>query len=202
MSNKNKLPLSARLYLKLRPLIIPFGFIEKYVPTNGTIVDIGCGFGIFANYLALKSKKRKVIGIDINKKRIEQANSIYGDLPNLNFICGNITEVKIPEADVITALDVLHHIPSSELQTNLLRSCSSVLRKNGKLIIKDVDTQPKWKYFWNYLHDFLMTRGEPVLYQDRKTIEELLHITGFKLDLIKEINGYPYAHILYISKKF
>jgi len=201
MNNKNKLPISAKLYLKLRPRIIPFELIEKHVPKNGTVVDIGCGFGIFANYLASKSENRTVIGIDLNEKRISLAKKIYGHLPNLNFFCGNITNTKIPSTNIITAIDVIHHIPTLELQTNLLKTCFSVLSENGKIIIKDVDTKPFWKYWWNYIHDYLMTGGEKVLYHDQNAFENLIKKTGFELEKKVSIDKYPYAHILFIAKK-
>jgi len=201
MSTKNKLPFSAKLYLHFRPLIIPFDFIEKYVPKKGVIVDVGCGFGIFANYLASKSENRTVIGIDLNEKRILLAKKIYSNIMNLKFFCDDITDSKIPKADIVTGIDVLHHIPTLELQTKLLKSCFSILSENGKLILKEVDTKPLWKYWWNKIHDYLMTKGEPVLYHDKTTIKNLLEKIGFVLEEIIVIKKYPYAHILFISKK-
>ena len=201
MKNNKNLPLSTKVYLKLRPLIVPFEIIEKYVPKKGVVVDLGCGYGIFANFLATQSIDRKVIGIDLIEKRILVANKIFGHLHNLDFICSNITDTKIPKTDTITAVDVLHHIPSLEHQTSLLRECHSVLSEGGKLILKDLDTKPHWKYVWNRIHDYIMTKGEPVLYQNQKAIEELLNQTGFKLEKKIGISGYPYAHFLYIAKK-
>jgi len=201
MKNNKNLPISAKVYLKLRPLIIPFEKIEKHVSKKGTIVDLGCGFGIFANFLATQSSDREVIGIDLNGKRILVANKIFGHLSNLNFICSNITDTKIPKTDTITAVDVLHHIPSLELQTKLLRECHYVLSEGGRLILKDLDTKPRWKYVWNRIHDYIMTGGEPVLYQNQNGIEKLLNKTGFKLEKKIGISGYPYAHIIYVARK-
>jgi len=201
MASKIKLPISVKLYMKLRPLIIPFELIEKYVPQSCNVVDVGCGYGIFANYLAINSKDREVTGIEINEKRISMANKIFGQVSNLNFICSDITDTKIPKANVITAIDVLHHIPTLELQAKLLRSCYSVLSDNGKLIIKDVDTKPRWKYLVNSIHDYIMTRGGSVLYQDKNTVANLLKKTGFEVEQIVDIKKYPYAHILYITTK-
>jgi len=201
MSSSNKLPMFAKLYLKLRPLIVPFGNVEKYVPKKGNVVDIGCGYGIFANYLALQSTNRNVVGIDLNEKRISLANKIYSNLPNLNFICGDITNIQIPSTDVITVIDVLHHIPTADLQVKFLNSCYAALSNGGKLIVKDVDTRPMWKYLFNFIHDFLMTRGEPVLYQDQKTVNKFLNQIGFKVEKILKIRNYPYAHILYVANK-
>jgi len=201
MDSKTKLPISVKLYMRLRPLIIPFELIEKHVPKNGNIVDVGCGYGIFANYLAISSKERNVTGIDLNKKRIYTANKIFSQSPNLNFICSNITDSEIPNADIITAIDVLHHIPTLDLQTKLLDACNSVLSKDGKLILKDVDTKPKWKHLIARFHDYIMAHGDSVLFQDKNTIVNLLKKTGFEIEEIINIKKYPYAHILYIAKK-
>ena len=97
MKNNKNIPLSTKVYFKLRSLIVPFEIIEKYVPKEGIVVDLGCGFGSFTNFLAIQSTNRKVIGIDLNEKRILLANKIFGHLSNLNFICSNITDTKIPK---------------------------------------------------------------------------------------------------------
>ena len=201
MKNVKNMPLSAKVFFKLRPLIIPFEIIEKHVPKKGTIVDIGCGYGIFANHISKKSKDRKVIGIDLNEKRIEAAKKIFRNESNLEFICSNITNSKIPKTDVITAIDILHHIPDKENQENLLKSCYFVLKNGGVLILKDLDTKPSWKFYWNKIHDFVMTKGEPVLYNSKEEILELLKKSGFVIEKWELFKGYPYAHVLFIGKK-
>jgi len=200
-TSKKDISLFTKLYIKLRPKIVPFETIEKQVPQNGTIIDIGCGFGIFAYFLAKKSKERKVIGIDLIEKRIKTAKKIFDDCQNLDFFCGDITDIQIPKADVITAIDLLHHIPDSNLQKKLLQSCHSVLSDSGKLIVKDLDRRPLWKYWWNWIHDFLMTKGGPTLYLDRNSLENLIEKAGFRITQIKEIRGDPYAHILCVAEK-
>jgi len=64
-----------------------------------------------------------------------------------------------------------------------------------------LDKKPKWKYLFNFIHDYLMTRGEPVLYQDENSIKNLLKNAGFKLEKIIKIQNYPYAHILFLAQK-
>jgi len=197
----SKIGFSTKMYIKIRPMICPFSLIEKYVPKKGIIVDIGCGYGIFSYFLSSKSKDRKILGIDLNKNRILLANEIYQTSNNLRFECSNITDTKIPMADSITAVDIIHHIPTKELQTKLLKSCFSVLNEGGTIIIKDLDTKPIWKYYWNYIHDFIMTKGEPVLYRPSKEMKSLLSEVGFTLENFQILKGYPYAHVLYVARK-
>jgi 2-polyprenyl-3-methyl-5-hydroxy-6-metoxy-1,4-benzoquinol methylase len=201
MDYYKSLPLRTRLNISLRWAICPFDLVEKHVPKKGTVLDIGCGFGIFSHYLAVQSNQRKVIGIDLVKKRIEQANKLVSQEQNLSFESANILDHRLPEADVITMIDVLHHIPSTELQSKLLKDCFISLKKYGQIIIKDVNKSPRWKYWWNYIHDYIMTKGEPVLYQDEKNVIKLLEKTGFILERTEIIGGYPYAHVIYIATK-
>ena len=63
----------SRLYTNLRKYILPIQKIEKYIPKKGTVLDVGCGYGLTSIYFALKSKNRKVIGLDLDKKRIIDA---------------------------------------------------------------------------------------------------------------------------------
>jgi len=196
-----KSKLSTKIYLKIRPLICPFPLIEEHVPKKCTVVDIGCGYGSFSHHLSIKSNERNVIGIDLSEARILQAQSLYKKSSNLNFVCSNITNTKIPKANAVTAIDVLHHIASKEQQKKLLASCFSILTDDGVIIIKDLDTKPTWKYYWNYIHDFIMTKGEPVLYRSSNEMKNMLTEIGFKLEYFKSLKGYPYAHVLYVARK-
>ena len=86
---------------------------------------------------------------------------------------------EIPKAYAVTAIYVLHHIASKEQQKKLLASFFSNLTDNGVIIIKDLDTKPTWKYYWNYIHDFIMTKGEPVLYRSSNEMKNIL-LKNFK----------------------
>lgn len=46
---------STRLYTFLRLKLTPIAMLEKYVPKEANILDLGCGTGIFANILSLCS---------------------------------------------------------------------------------------------------------------------------------------------------
>ena len=69
-----------RLYFPLRFLICPFRRVEAAVPKSGVVVDIGCGYGLFANLLAMRSGTRNVLGYDI-----DAARSCVGGRTNIAF---------------------------------------------------------------------------------------------------------------------
>ena len=67
------LGLKFRLYARFRTKLYPVELLDKSLPKEGNIIDLGCGYGVYANYLALKEKNRHVLGIDINSKRVDTA---------------------------------------------------------------------------------------------------------------------------------
>src|SRR5438552_3620639 len=78
-------------FSKIRFWDAPYVEVEKLIPKKGKIVDLGCGEGIFTNFLALSSSKRNIIGIELDKKRIEEANR---GLKNASFKFGDATSIK------------------------------------------------------------------------------------------------------------
>src|SRR3989344_4651953 len=100
-----------KLYVKLRWRLCPFEEVEKYVPQKGKILDLGCGYGILANFLILKSKEREVLGIDGSAERIAVANLSIGDRKNIRFFSQDIKDVAPGSCRGVAMTDFLHHIP-------------------------------------------------------------------------------------------
>src|SRR3989344_3547087 len=75
------------LYYTGRWFITPSTKIESLLPREGTIIDIGCGEGILDNLLALRAPNRRVIGFDLNARRVRVAESIKKKrgIPNVEF---------------------------------------------------------------------------------------------------------------------
>ena len=65
-------PLS-RLEYRLRLAICPFEEVARHVPHDASVLELGCGYGLLANLLALEAPSRSVIGIDSEPSRIAVA---------------------------------------------------------------------------------------------------------------------------------
>ena len=74
------------LFSRVRVWDAPFEQVEKLVPKKGLVLDLGCGDGFLANYLAISGPERKVIGVDLNKDRIKHAQK---GLTNTKFLHGD-----------------------------------------------------------------------------------------------------------------
>src|SRR5437868_1335466 len=59
-------PRLARTEYALRLKICPFEEVARHVPARGRVLELGCGYGLLSNLLALEGPARQVEGFDIN----------------------------------------------------------------------------------------------------------------------------------------
>jgi SAM-dependent methyltransferase len=97
----------------------------------GTIIDIACGAGAPAKYL--QGYYDKYIGVDYSSQMIELAKNLNKDIPDVEFICSNIKELKreVLRADVILAVGAFHHMTGLPEVFNSLKA----IAKSGAYII-------------------------------------------------------------------
>jgi 2-polyprenyl-3-methyl-5-hydroxy-6-metoxy-1,4-benzoquinol methylase len=142
-----------------RPYICPFKDLLKEIGSGKKIIDIGCGSGQFALLLAEFIKPKAIYGIDIEDRLIRIANKLldpYRKKINIVFEVynGRVLPELINKCDVVTMIDVLHHIPenmhkkfASDLYINMLPA--------SNFILKDIDASNLLVYC-NKLHDLLV----------------------------------------------
>ena len=49
-----KIKIYARIIFNFQPIK---KHLDPYIPNSGTVLDYGCGYGIFANYVKMKNEK-------------------------------------------------------------------------------------------------------------------------------------------------
>lgn len=194
-----------KLYLKIRLVLTPFEKVAEYVPKEGAVYDLGCGYGILSNLMALQSPKRKVVGVDLSKKRIAAASKTIGRRKNIQFVHSDLKEIDLEKCSTIAIYDVLHHM-DYKAQEALIQECFNKLGENGLLVIKDNDTLPRWKFFWNYVHEiftilFLITKSDKPSFRTKKNFIEMLFKTGFIVEAVNIPTSLPYPFILYLCRK-
>ncbi len=188
------------LYVKLRWFFCQFEKIEERIPENGVILDIGCGYGILSNLLALKSEYRNVVGVDISKKRIDIARKTIGSRKNIEFLQANIAEIELKPCDAIIMSDFLHHIPYT-LQEQILSKSREKLSENGILLIKEMDKEPFWKFRISYILDKLLNPQNRLYHQSSHELRELLENIGFDMKKTSIHEGTPFTDVIYECRK-
>src|SRR5689334_16181652 len=58
----------------LRPKLL--SVMDLLLPDEGRILDIGCGFGLFAAYFGQTQPRRRIVGVDPNGRRVAMARRV------------------------------------------------------------------------------------------------------------------------------
>jgi cyclopropane fatty-acyl-phospholipid synthase-like methyltransferase len=195
-----------RAYCRVRFLILRQRFLDEigqYLPETGTILDIGCGFGLFSLYYASTSPRRSVHGIDVNAERIAMARGAASRLgiQNVHYERADAREFR-GDSPVAAAymLDIVHHIPA-EAVAPLLSQLWCCLPTGGTLVVKDVDTRPAPKRWFTWILDRLMAPATPVHYWGAAELTAALEAAGFSVRRHAMLDVLPYPHVLYVCMR-
>lgn len=184
----------ASLYEAFRSWMLPLKEMDHIIPKEGKVVELGCGEGIIAQYLARVST-REVLGVDRNQKRLPIVKQ-----KNLQFDCADITNYKLGRVDSIVISDVLHHLPFAS-QNNLLKECYKALGSKGVLVIKEINTDDKVRSRLSRFWDFVFYPLEKISFSSAKVLKSKLRKIGFEVEMKKASLLFPGSTNLYICKK-
>jgi|GEM_PF-312802 len=203
-----KVNLRIKAYNFIRFKTCPFEEIEKFIPKEGSIVDLGCGTALLLNLLSLKPDKNQLFGFDMDKRKIEIAGKSVKDKKNVKVEERDITsaDFSLPHAKCIALIDVLYYLSFAK-KRKLLEKSYKALETGGLLIIKDIDKTFGLKYLWVYIQEFLavrvlrLTSAGGLYFSDRKGYSGLLEECGFITSVFDLSKGYLYPHVLYVCHK-
>jgi len=111
-------------------------FIQIDLSNVKKALEVGCGIGVVASYLAEKYKWN-VTGIDLDPEQIETAKNNYEENEYLKFLKADVAELPFgnSEYDMVLSFDVLHHIPDYD---KAIEEIDRVLRPKGFYILSDL----------------------------------------------------------------
>jgi trans-aconitate methyltransferase len=196
-----------KFYAFVRFKIIHIRFleeIEQYLPERGEILDLGCGFGLFAMYMALCKPDAQIVGLDVDTRRLQIARGAAAKLGihNVSFDRADLRDWR-PERSLAGAyaLDVFHHMaPASG--DRLLRDLYARIESGGRFLLKDIDTTPRAMLWFTYLLDVLMSPRDDFHYRSAGAWERQLRASGFASIYLHYLwDVLPYPHILLICEK-
>jgi 2-polyprenyl-3-methyl-5-hydroxy-6-metoxy-1,4-benzoquinol methylase len=195
-----------RAYCRVRFGILRQRFLDEigqYLPDEGPVLDIGCGFGLFSLYYAATGPRRFVRGIDVNPRRVALARRAAArlGLDNVAYEHADARDFK-GDGEVAAAymLDIVHHIPPTAVPS-LLTALHRCLPAGGMLVLKDVDTRPAPKRWFTWALDKLMAPSAPVHYWSAEALTATLHLTGFRVHRHLMLDLLPYPHVLYVCER-
>jgi len=201
------LPLFERAYANIRFSILRpklLSVMDLLLPDEGRILDIGCGFGLFAAYFGQTQPARQIVGVDPNARRVEMARRVCAavGLDGHTFIAGDARDVAL-EGTFAGAyvLDVMHHIPKDD-QLPMLERLRDLLAPRGVLVVKDITTEPRFGLAFTELLDRAMVGwDEPLAYRHHREWGEMLTSLGFHVRMVRVPDVLPYPHVVIAATK-
>lgn len=128
-----------------------------FVPAAPHVLDLGCGNGRLAQFLAGHRAPLTYVGVDASPPLLATARRLTHSLPG---VTAHLVEADLLASDppgrtwrallpwdaafdAIYLLAVLHHVPGFDRRAQLLRVAADVLRPDGVLIVS----------YWQFLDD-------------------------------------------------
>jgi 2-polyprenyl-3-methyl-5-hydroxy-6-metoxy-1,4-benzoquinol methylase len=180
--------------------------MDLLLPADGRILDVGCGFGLFAAYFAQTQPQRRITGVDTNARRIETAREVMAKLgyAGHEFIAGDarsIRDLGSARFRGIYVLDVMHHVPRED-QEPLLLSLYDLLEPGGVLVLKDITTEPRLGLKFTELLDRVMVGwDEPLAYRHHDEWGQTLARLGMRTRAVRVPDILPYPHVVIAAWK-
>lgn len=172
--------------------------LERLVVREGTVLELGCGHGVFANLMGLREPGRTVLALERNP---EKAALARGRVTNVRVEDRDIATDPLPPVEAITLIDVLHHLRSFAEQEELLDTITRVLPPGGQLVLKEVSTALPVRFRVTLLLDRIAYPGETFFFRHHEDFRRLLDERGFDTDFLPFWKGIPYSEYVLVAKK-
>ena len=198
-----------RFHVRARWWTCPFPAIERHVPADGRILEVGCGHGLLSLYLALTGPGREVLGVDIDAHKIAMATRAAERLApgeaQVSFATVAPDGFAEGRFDAIVIADVLYLL-GPELRRRLLAACVDHLTEDGVLLVKETDRFPRWKGAITVAQERMatgvlgMTEGDEVAFAPPAEFAAQLTAAGLHVTEERVDQGYLHPHQLLIAR--
>jgi uncharacterized protein (DUF2062 family)/SAM-dependent methyltransferase len=180
-----------------------FGLLAAEDLGSGTVVDLGCGYGMALCFAAFGDRSRRLVGCDLDAHRIAVARQALSSL-NTDLRVADVRALELPPSRLILILDVLQYLPADE-QLGLLKRCCSALAPEGKLIFRVHDRERGlWSAITSAFDRLIFFWGRagvrPLMLSAAEYLGALEN-AGMQVEERRFRNRLPLAHILFIAKK-
>jgi SAM-dependent methyltransferase len=167
--------------MRLDPM---FNRLASLAPEQGTVLDIGCGFGVAAAWMLGRCAELRVVGVEPDSDRVDVARFVLGTR-------GEVHEGAAPDAlpDVTAAavfsLDVIHHLDDAGLAKTLAhaRKC---LSPGGRLVLRASVPNPGPVPFYRWFETRRLAQAKlKPHYRQREAVVKAIETAGLRIKLVE-----------------
>ncbi|RUP40651.1 MAG: class I SAM-dependent methyltransferase [Acinetobacter sp.] len=176
--------------------------VAKYLPKNSTVIDIGCGAGIYSAFLGILG--HKVVGIDISSTQLASAKQ-NNHLETVKFVRANILNVPFAprSIDFFFVNSMFHYIMKVD-RVLFLMQLKKALSSHGRILLI---TRIHPESYEAFVTDDKLGRETKryVARSSQEELEEVFNATGLYWELIytqphEVTNGGVFVNYLLMHK--
>jgi 2-polyprenyl-6-hydroxyphenyl methylase/3-demethylubiquinone-9 3-methyltransferase len=118
-------------------------YVKKFVGLKDkTILDVGCGGGVFSE--AMATNGAKVTAIDLADEPLEVAKlHLLESQLNIDYIKQSVEQFAdrhMEQFDVIVCMEMLEHVPDPQ---SIVNACAKILKPGGWIFLSTINRSPK-----------------------------------------------------------
>jgi len=168
--------------------------VEKF-NFGKNVLEFGCSDGTVSIHIARNKKVSRVVGVDVRKSAIKDANNLLKrltaekfirkkDSKKVDFVRGDIRKLKLSpkKFDTVCAFEVLEHIHPKDL-TAVFESLYKLMKPWGNMMISLPNRYPNEKYY--------KLGRERWPWPDHKNFFSKLSLEFFLRQYFKKVKFYP-----------
>ena len=141
-------------------------WFQRYVPRDGTVLDVGAGYGEFINHIAAARR----LALDMNEDLRKYA------APEVEVLAsGDARAIPLEDqtVDVVFSSNFFEHLSTREDILAVLAEIRRILKPGGRCLI----VQPNIKYLYGHYWDFFDHR----IPLSHESMAEALTLSGFRV---------------------
>jgi 2-polyprenyl-3-methyl-5-hydroxy-6-metoxy-1,4-benzoquinol methylase len=168
------------------------------------LLDVGCGLGLLGQYLRESGFRARYLGIDLDARKIGEAQLAARNGLDLEFAAGSATALPEFRGDV-ALLDVLHYLPAGHQQLALAEAAARV-PPGGLLEIRNVVRDASWRFRVTVAQEHFSRalrwmRYPATHFPERDEIEAPLRATGFSTEVRPLWGRTPFNSYLFVARR-
>ncbi|MFZ4518388.1 MAG: class I SAM-dependent methyltransferase [Microthrixaceae bacterium] len=203
-----------QLHVFLRAATCPVREVLDRIPRGGTVLDVGCGHGLFSVLAAMEDPDRRVVGVDIDADKLVLGRGVarrLGVADRVELVHsadGSLPLALLPDcgADTVLCVDVLYLL-GKPAAVDLLRAMARAVRPGGTVLVKEMGLEPRWKRRFTELQEVGATRVLRYTEGERVELVSPEVMVGTLLDEGLDVRSVPvdrrdlHPHLLLIATR-
>ena len=160
---------STAAYRKAVWRILTAKFFIRWIPTDSTVLDLGCGWGEFINHIAA----RKKYALDLNP---DARKHLAPGITLLEQDCMQPWSLPENSLDIVFTSNFFEHLPDKDCLQQTLKQAYRSLRPGGLLIAMGPNIKYLAGHYWDFFdHHTVLTEA---------SLAEAMMLQGFELDYV------------------